>query len=334
MTSTQTKRALGGRQVGRIGLGCMNVSHAYGEPPAREDAEALIRTAFDRGVEHFDTAALYGFGKNEEVVGAALKPVRNQVFLASKCGLTGVNGKRVIDGRPETLNATIDESLRRLQTDVIDLYTLHRWDRKVPIEDSVGAMKDMVQAGKIRAIGLSEVSADTLRKAAAVHPIASVQTEYSLWTRNAEIAILDACRELGTAFVAFSPLGRGILTGKLPDPSTFAERDIRRPMPRFKEPNLSANRALVDKLAAIATRCETSLTQFALAWVLAKGEHIHIIPGTRNLGHLEENLSSDKIELPADAIAEADQLFTPEAIAGGRYADNVAAGVDTEDFPA
>jgi aryl-alcohol dehydrogenase-like predicted oxidoreductase len=208
-------RKLGPFQVSEIGLGCMNLSHAYGAPVSFEQAEKVLLTAFDQGVTLFDTAALYGFGTNETLVGQVLKKHRQKFTLASKCGMTGVDVKgdgklvRVIDGRPETIRSTCEAALKRLQTDVIDLYYLHRWDKKVPIEDSVGALSDLVRQGKIQTIGLSEVSASTLRKAHAVHPITAVQTEYSLWTRNPEIAVLKACQELGTAFVAFSPVARG-----------------------------------------------------------------------------------------------------------------------------
>ena len=204
-----TTRTLAGHTVNPIGLGCMNLSHAYGTPPDETSALQLLQRAVELGCNHFDTATLYGFGANETLVGKALKPYRKQILLASKCGMGGVNGQRVIDGRPATLKQQCEASLQRLQTDVIDLYYLHRWDKNIPIEESVGALADLVQQGKIRAIGLSEVSAATLEKAHAVHPIAAVQTEYSLWTRNPEIAVLAKTRELGTAFVAFSPLGRG-----------------------------------------------------------------------------------------------------------------------------
>ena len=199
------QRKIAARSVGSVGLGCMNLSHAYGHPPERDDAIRLLHRACDIGVTHFDTAALYGFGNNEKLVGEALKYRRNDIYLASKCGMVGVDGKRVIDGRPEALAKTIEDSLQNLQTDHIDLYYLHRWDKSVPIEDSVGALSNMVSQGKIGAVGLSEVSAATLRKAHAVHPISALQTEYSLWSRNPEIAVLEACRELGVSFVAFSP---------------------------------------------------------------------------------------------------------------------------------
>lgn len=198
-------RLLAGKAVRSVGLGCMNLSHAYGMPPSENEAAALLLKAVDLGCDHFDTATLYGFGANETLVGKTLKPHRSRILLASKCGMGGVDGKRVIDGRPETLMRQAEASLQRLQTDVIDLYYLHRWDKNVPVEESVGALSRLVEQGKIRAVGLSEVSAATLEKAHAVHPIAAVQTEYSLWTRNPEIAVLQKTRELGAAFVAFSP---------------------------------------------------------------------------------------------------------------------------------
>ena len=231
------QRQLGPFQVSAIGLGCMNLSHAYGPPVSAEQGERVLLSALDAGVTLFDTAALYGFGANETLVGKVMKPHRQKFTLASKCGMQGVDvagdGKlvRVIDGRPETIKKTCEDSLRRLQTDVIDLYYLHRWDKKVPIEDSVGALSDLVRKGHIRSIGLSEVSAATLRKAHATHPIAAVQTEYSLWTRNPEIAVLQACKDLGVAFVAFSPVARGFLCGAM-DVSAFDAKDIRRSMPR------------------------------------------------------------------------------------------------------
>ena len=225
MNQSLAQRQLGPFQVSPIGLGCMNLSHAYGAPVSREQGERVLLAALDAGVTHFDTAALYGFGANESLVGRVLSQHRSRFTLASKCGMTGVDLKgdgqklRVIDGRPETIKATCEEALKRLNTDVIDLYYLHRWDKQVPIEDSVGALSELVREGKIRAIGLSEVSASTLKRAHAVHPIAALQTEYSLWTRNPEIAVLDASKELGVSFVAFSPVARGFLCGDLTDVS-------------------------------------------------------------------------------------------------------------------
>ena len=233
----------------------MNLSHAYSTPPSQEVAENVVSTALDEGVTLFDTAALYGYGANEELVGRALKPHRARIVLASKCGIfKDDSGSRVIDGRPGTLRRTCDDSLKRLQTDVIDLYYLHRMDRSVPIEESIGALADLVREGKIRAIGVSEVSAATLRKAHAVHPVAAIQSEYSLWTRNPEIAVLDACRDLGIAFVAFSPLARGFLCGTLRDPAELEARDIRRAMPRFYSENYGRNRQLLDDVRADSRR--------------------------------------------------------------------------------
>lgn len=327
---TLPTRSLGPFTVSAIGLGCMNVSHAYGTPPARDAAEALLRQAFDAGVTHFDTAALYGFGKNEEVVGAALKPVRGQITLASKCGMTGVDGKRVIDGRPETLKATCEASLTRLQTDVIDLYTLHRWDKQVPIEDSVGALADLVKVGKIKAIGLSEVSSETLRRAHAVHPIAAVQSEYSLWTRDPETRLLAACAELGAAFVAFSPVGRGILAGGIAPQPNFAPGDIRLSMPRFADPNLAANLAQADRFAVLVRSWGYSPAQAALAWLLAKATHILPIPGTANPQHLTENISAAAIVLTPEQVVALEALYAPDTVQGPRYAPAVMAEIDRD----
>lgn len=326
------QRRIGPFTVSAIGLGCMNLSHAYGQPPSFEAAQALLLHALDRGVTLFDTAALYGFGANEELVGRVLSPHRRQFTLASKCGMTGVDGKRVIDGRPATLKRTCDESLKRLKTEVIDLYYLHRWDRQVPIEDSVGALSDLVRAGKIQAIGLSEVSAATLRRAHAVHPIAALQTEYSLWTRNPEIAVLQACRELGTAFVAFSPLARGFLPGTLRDVSTFDAKDIRRAMPRFAPEAYAANLKLADGLAALAAEAGCTPAQLALAWLLAQGEHIVPIPGTTSIAHLDDDLGAAELTLPASVLARAGTLINRDTVLGPRYNAATQAEIDTEEF--
>ena len=253
---TLPTRRLGPFEVSALGLGCMNLSHAYGAPPPAEDAERLLLRALDLGVTLFDTAALYGFGANETLVGRVLGPHRGKFTLASKGGMAGVQFedgmRRVIDGRPEAIRRNCEDSLRRLQTDVIDLYYLHRWDQRVPVEDSVGEMSRLVERGWVRALGLSEVSAATLHRAHAVHPIAALQTEYSLWTRNPEIAVLDACREIGAGFVAFSPLARGFLSGRLRDVSGFDVKDIRRSMPRFGPANYAANLRLLDDFLAVA----------------------------------------------------------------------------------
>jgi aryl-alcohol dehydrogenase-like predicted oxidoreductase len=333
------ERPIGPLRVHPVGLGCMNLSHAYGVPPSPEAAEALLLRALDLGVDFFDTAALYGFGANEELVGRVLAPHRHRFLLASKCGMTGVAGedgvkRRVIDGRPATIRATCEEALQRLRTDVIDLYYLHRRDFQVPIEDSVGALADLVRAGKIRTIGLSEVSADTLRRAHAVHPITAIQTEYSLWTRNPEIAVLDACRELGVAFVAFSPLARGYLAGTLRDVGGFDARDIRRAMPRFAPTHYAANLALLEGFSALAGEVGCSPAQLALAWVLAQGEHITVIPGTTSIAHLEENHAAAGVHLSADQVARAGELIGRHNVAGPRYNAATQAEIDTEEFPA
>jgi aryl-alcohol dehydrogenase-like predicted oxidoreductase len=327
------RRKIGPFDVECIGLGCMNLSHAYSSPPPIEDARALLIEAFDLGVRHFDTAALYGFGKNEELVGPTLKPFRDEILLASKCGMTGVDGKRVIDGRPETILKTCDEALKRLQTDWIDLYYLHRWDRKVPIEESVGALKRLVEAGKVRAIGLSEVSAETLRKAAKVHPVAALQTEYSLWTRNPEIAVLKACEELGTAFVAFSPLARGFLGGSLRDPSKLEEKDIRRPMPRFQAPNFENNLRRLEVFETLADEAAgVPPAILALNWVLNQGRHIHIVPGTTKLEHLRQNVETDAFDFPEDILQRAGEIFNQRTVSGPRYPAAVQVEIDTEEF--
>ena len=325
-------RTLAARQVKSIGLGCMNLSHAYGQPPAEYEATRLLLQAIDLGVDHFDTAALYGFGQNEKLVGKVLNPFRQQIFLASKCGMTGVDGKRVIDGRPQTLRATIEQSLQNLQTDVIDLYYLHRWDKCVPIEDSVGELARMIDEGKIKAIGLSEVSATTLKKAHQIHPIAAVQSEYSLWSRNPEIAVMKACQELGAALVAFSPLGRGFLSGEVKDVTSLVDGDIRKGMPRFQEAQAAENRKLLSLLHTLSLELECSLAQVSLAWLLQQGEHVIPIPGTTQLAHLQDNMQSTKVQLNQQQLLELNSTFAPQNISGPRYPEATQHEIDTEEF--
>jgi aryl-alcohol dehydrogenase-like predicted oxidoreductase len=331
------QRRIGPFGVSAIGLGCMNLSHAYGTPPPADQAERLLLAALDQGVTLFDTAALYGFGANEALVGRVLKPHRDRITLCSKGGMAGVNFadgvKRVIDGTPAAIRRNCEDSLKRLGTEVIDLYYLHRWHKAVPIEDSVGEMARLVAEGKVRALGLSEVSAATLRKAHAVHPIAAVQSEYSLWSRNPEIAVLDACRQIGAAFIAFSPVARAFLTGTLCDVSGFDARDIRRGMPRFAPENYAANLALLEGHAAIARDAGCTMAQLALAWLLAKGDDIIPIPGTTSPAHLAENLGAASVVLPPRTVAQLDALFAPRAITGPRYNATNQAEIDTEDFP-
>ncbi|WP_317929563.1 aldo/keto reductase [Halioxenophilus sp. WMMB6] len=325
-------RTIGSSVVPAIGLGCMNLSHAYGHPPTPELATQLLHKAFELGVRHFDTAALYGFGANETLVGEALKPYRAEIHLASKCGMTGVDGKRVIDGRPETLIRTLDAALDRLQTDHIDLYYLHRWDKSVPIEESVGALQRMVAAGKIGAIGLSEVGAETLRRAHGVHPIAAVQTEYSLWTRNAEIAVLEACRELNATFVAFSPVARGFLAGGVSSPQALVEKDIRRTMPRFQEPHFTANSVWLGQFAQLAAEAGCTMAQLSLAWLLHQGEHILPIPGTTSIAHLQENFAVVELEVSEAILAKASALINQASVSGARYPAATQTEIDTEEF--
>lgn len=325
-------RKLGPFDVTAIGFGCMNLSHAYGPPQPRDVAERVLKRALELGVTHFDTAALYGFGINEALVGDVLGKRPANVIVASKCGLFGRDGKRVMDGSAEAIRATCEQSLRSLRTECIDLYYLHRWDKRIPIEESIEAMSGLVRAGKIRAIGLSEVSAATLRRAHAVHPIAALQSEYSLWTRNPEIATLAECRNLGIAFVAFSPLGRGFLAGRQRATSEFVEGDLRRGMPRFQSPNFEENLRLLGPLAAIAAEVGVSSAQAALAWVLARDPGTLVIPGTTNEAHLVENCGADRIRLPAATIAKLDALLPPGKVAGARYPPATQVENDTEEF--
>lgn len=316
----------------------MNLSHGYDAPVSAEQGARVLLSALDAGVTLFDTAALYGFGANETLVGRVMKPHRQKFTLASKCGMQGVDVKgdgklvRVIDGHPKTLRKTCEDSLRRLQTDVIDLYYLHRWDKRVPIEDSVGALGEMVQKGLIRSIGLSEVSATTLRRAHAEHPIAAVQTEYSLATRNPEIAVLDACKELGVAFVAFSPVGRGLLCDKLLDLTALHPSDIRRGMPRFAPDNYTANLRLLAGVQQVAKEVGCTLAQLSIAWLLHRGDHIIPIPGTTNLSHLAEDLEAAQVSLDATTMARLDVLINHKTVVGSRYNAQGNSEVDTEDF--
>jgi aryl-alcohol dehydrogenase-like predicted oxidoreductase len=331
------QRKLGPFGVSAIGLGCMNICHAYGAPVSEAQAERLLLAALDAGVTHFDTAALYGFGASETLVGKVLSAHRAKFTLASKCGMQGVavagDGKlvRVIDGRPETLRATCEAALKRLRTEVIDLYYLHRWDKQVPIEDSVGGLADLVRAGKIQAIGLSEVSAGTLRRAHAVHPIAALQTEYSLWTRNPEIAVLQACRELGVSFVAFSPVARGFLCGPL-EVAAFDAKDIRRTMPRFAPENYAANRKLLAPFNEVAQAVGCSPSQLAIAWLLHQGDDILPIPGTTSVEHLQDDLGAANVRLSPEVLARLDALINQNTVAGDRYSDQANREVDTEAF--
>ena len=326
-------RKLGQFTSSAMGFGCMSLSHAYGTPPDTKTAERLLHEALDLGYSMLDTAALYGFGANETLIGNSLAHRRNEYILASKCGMfKNDEGVREINGRPEVIKKTCEDSLQRLQTDVIDLYYLHRWDKNVPIEDSVGALSDLVSEGKIRAIGLSEVSADTLRKAHAVHPITAVQTEYSLWTRNAEIKILDACHDLDVTFVAFSPLARAFLTGKVTDVSAFETKDIRRGMPRFHADNFAENTKLLYSFSIIAKENNCTMAQLALAWLLAQNENIIPIPGTTNSTHLKENIGALDINLAPETLTKLNDLINQNTVHGPRYNAATQSEIDTEEY--
>jgi aryl-alcohol dehydrogenase-like predicted oxidoreductase len=330
------QRTLGEFRVGRIGLGCMNLDHGYGPSVSEAEGERALLAALDAGYTLLDTATLYGGGLNEARVGRVLASRRSQYVLTSKCGMeiTRVDGRaqRVIDGGPATLMRQCEDSLRRLGTDVIDLYYLHRWDKTVPIEDSVGALGRLVEKGQIRAIGLSEVSAATLRRAHAVHPIAAVQTEYSLWSRNAEIAVLDACAELGTAFVAFSPLARGYLGGTLTDVGALDAKDIRRGMPRFASASYASNLELLLPYKQLAEALGCTPAQLALAWLLQRAPHIIPIPGSQRVAHIQENAAADAVVLGADAMATLEALINQHNVQGARYDAQASAEVDTEAF--
>lgn len=330
--SLSLTRTINGHEVNPIGLGCMSLSWAYGTPPSPEDGAKLLHRALDIGYNHLDTARIYGEGRNETLIGNALKERRKEFFLASKTGIFVEGDKRRIDCRPEMIRGAIEESLRLLQTDHIDLYYLHRRDFDTPIEDSVGELARAVEAGKIGSIGLSEMSAETLRKAAAVHPIAAMQTEYSPQTRNPEIAVLTACKEVGTTFVAFSPVGRGSLCGTLRDPATLPDGDLRKNWPRFVGENWAKNLALVDAFGDIARDAGVTHAQLALGWVLAKGEHIVAIPGTANIAHLEENIARADWVPDAATITQVDALINHQTVAGPRYPAGQQRTIDTEEF--
>jgi aryl-alcohol dehydrogenase-like predicted oxidoreductase len=318
----------------RLGLGCMNLSHAYGVPPTVDEGLAMLGAALDSGVTHLDTATLYGGGRNEELVGRALRGRRHEVVLASKCGMAIDGGVKVIDGRPTTIRAQVDQSLQRLGVDHIDLYYLHRWDKNVPIADSVGALADAVVAGKIGAIGLSEVSVERLREAQAVSPIAAVQNEYSLWSRNPELGMLDATRESGVALVAFSPVARGFLSDSVGAPDALAEKDIRRGMPRFQPEHWPANEALLPAWRSLASEAGCTPAQLALAWLLSRGDHVVPIPGTTKIDHVRENQAVLTLSVDDALLRRAGELIDTGTVSGERYNAQAASEVDAETFAA
>jgi len=322
------KRKLGksGLEVSALGLGCMGLSFGYGPATDRQDAIKLIRTAVEEGVTFFDTAEVYGPFANEEVVGEALAPFRDQVVIATKFGFNidaaGTQHQDpALDSRPEHIEEVAEASLKRLQTDRIDLFYQHRVDPNVPIEDVAGAVKELIDAGKVKYFGMSEAGVDAIRRAHAVQPVTALQSEYSLWWREPEEAILPALEELGIGFVPFSPLGRGFLTGKIDDKTTFEENDFRNTSPRFAADARKANQALVDLIARFAEAKNATPAQIALAWVLAQKDWIVPIPGTTKLPRLKENIGAVNVELTADDLRELDNLTAKVKVQGARYGE-------------
>lgn len=319
------KRKLGnsGLEVSALGLGCMGLSYGYGPATEKQDAIKLLQTAFERGVTFFDTAEAYGPFQNEELLGEALAPFRDQVVIATKFGFKGGDVQQGIDSRPENIRAVAEAALTRLKTDRIDLYYQHRVDPNVPIEDVAGAVKDLIQEGKVKHFGLSEAGAQTIRRAHAVQPVTALQSEYSLWWREPEQEIIPTLEELGIGFVPFSPLGKGFLTGKIDESTSFDSTDFRNVVPRFTPENRKANQTLVELLGKIAQQLDATPAQIALAWLLAQKPWIVPIPGTTKLHRLEENLGAAAIELTAADISEIDSAFAAVPVQGARYPENL-----------
>ncbi len=325
------KRRLGNStlEVSALGLGCMGMSHGYGPPGDKQKMIELIRAAVARGVTFFDTAEIYGPFTNEELVGEALAPFRGQVAIATKFGFKITDGKQSgLDSRPEHIRQVADASLKRLKTNVIDLFYQHRVDPDVPIEDVAGAVKDLIRAGKVKHFGLSEAGAQTIRRAHAVQPVTAIQSEYSLWWREPETKVLPTLEELGIGFVPFSPLGRGFLTGTINESTTFASTDFRAIVPRFTPEARKANQSLVDLLAAIAARKNTTPAQLSLAWLLAQKPWIVPIPGTTKLQRLEENIGAAALKLTADDLREIDSAASKITVQGDRYPEQLNRLVD------
>lgn len=315
------KRKLGNSdlEVSAIGLGCMGMSMSYGPPADKKDMIALIHKAVERGVTFFDTAEVYGPLTNEELVGEALAPYRGKVAIATKFGIKIDNGQQVVDSRPEHIRQSLEGSLKRLGVECIDLYYQHRVDPEVPIEDVAGAVQELIKEGKVKYFGLSEPGVKTIRRAHAVQPVTAVQSEYSLWWRRPEEELLPTLEELGIGFVPFSPLGKGFLTGKIDENTTFEKSDFRNIVPRFTPEARKANHTLVDLLARVAAQKEATPAQVALAWLLAQKRWIVPIPGTTKLGRLDENIGSTVVELTSDDLREIDSAASKITVQGARY---------------
>lgn len=325
-------RTLGPFSVSSVGLGCMNMSMGYGVADKHESLR-LLDECIDLGCNFLDTASMYGMGRNEELIGNALKYRRNEFVLASKCGFVKDDkGALVKDGRPQTIKQTCEDSLRRLQTDVIDLYYLHRLDPKVPVEESVGALSELVDEGKIKTIGLSEVCAETARRAHGVHPVTAIQSEYSLWSRTPERKILSVCDDLDIGFVAFSPLGRSFFTGVSSDVTQLGKNDIRTGIarPRFEPENFARNLKLLVPFDQIAREQACSMAQLALAWILARGDNIVPIPGTKDISHMRENVAAADVELDHGVVEKLNRLINESTVVGRRYTDALMDSTDSE----
>ncbi len=323
----QRKLGNSGLRVSAMGLGCMGMSISYGTPDD-EESTATIQRALDLGVNLLDTSDAYGGGVNERLLGNAIRGRRDEVVLATKFGnRRNAPDGRTVDGRPEYVRRACESSLERLGVETIDLYYQHRVDPQVPIEDTVGAMAKLVQEGKVRFLGLSEAGLETIRRAASVHPISALQTEYSLWTRDVEAEILPLCRKLGIGFVAYSPLGRGFLTAKITKPGDLIEKDRRHDHPRFHQQNLERNRSLLNPLKSISEECGCTPAQVALAWLLRRGDDIVPIPGTKRRGYLEENVKAVDVSLTDAQMEKLSEAFGPNVAAGTRYPEKQLAGL-------
>jgi aryl-alcohol dehydrogenase-like predicted oxidoreductase len=323
------KRKLGkcGLEVSAIGFGCMGLNFSYGPGLEKQDAVALIRAAFARGVTFFDTAEAYGPFTNEELVGEALAPMRDEVVIATKFGFKEGKAPLGMDSRPERIRQVAEASLKRLKTDRIDLFYQHRVDPNVPMEDVAGTLKDLIREGKVKHFGLSEAGVQSIRRAHAVQPVAALQSEYSLWWRQPEAEVLPTCEELGIGFVPFSPLGRGFLTGKIDENTSFVKGDFRNTVPRFSPEARKSNQALIDELAAIAAAKQATTAQIALAWLLARKPWMVPIPGTTKLHRLEENIGAASVELTAEDLRHIEEVLARIKVQGDRYPAHLAAVV-------